>query len=219
RRPALARTPGRRARAAHPGLLKMTVTVAHALPADLDALAALFDAYRQFYGQPADPGAARDWLRQRLRFGESRALLARLDGEPAGRRGSPSSPRCPPRYGWRGCGSLTTCSCCRRCGAGAWPGDCSTRPPASPARMAPPRSSSKPPVTTPPHGPPTAPPAGTRTRPSGTRCHCADRATARLRYAAAMTATRDPIPLALCVLTVSDSRTLAEDGSGDYLAA
>ena len=34
-----------------------------------------------------------------------------------------------------------------------------------------------------------------------------------------MTATRDPIPLALCVLTVSDSRTLAEDGSGDYLAA
>ena len=28
----------------------------------------------------------------------------------------------------------------------------------------------------------------------------------------------DPIPLHLCVLTVSDSRTLAEDRSGDYLA-
>ena len=34
-----------------------------------------------------------------------------------------------------------------------------------------------------------------------------------------MTAERDFIPLNLCVLTVSDSRTLAEDSSGDYLAA
>ncbi|MDH5832283.1 molybdenum cofactor biosynthesis protein B [Luteimonas sp. M1R5S18] len=33
-----------------------------------------------------------------------------------------------------------------------------------------------------------------------------------------MTATDETIPLALCVLTVSDSRTLAEDASGDYLA-
>ncbi|RDZ27623.1 molybdenum cofactor biosynthesis protein B [Lysobacter silvisoli] len=32
-----------------------------------------------------------------------------------------------------------------------------------------------------------------------------------------MTAERDFIPLQLCVLTVSDSRTLAEDSSGDYL--
>lgn len=32
-----------------------------------------------------------------------------------------------------------------------------------------------------------------------------------------MTAQRDLIPLNLCVLTVSDSRTLAEDSSGDYL--
>ena len=32
-----------------------------------------------------------------------------------------------------------------------------------------------------------------------------------------MTATDETIPLALCVLTVSDSRTLAEDASGDYL--
>src|SRR5690606_27374896 len=84
RRPALARAPGRRARAAHPGLLKMTVTVAHALPADLDALAALFDAYRQFYGLWAVPGAAVDGLRQRLRYGDSRALLARLVGQEGG---------------------------------------------------------------------------------------------------------------------------------------
>jgi molybdenum cofactor biosynthesis protein B len=34
-----------------------------------------------------------------------------------------------------------------------------------------------------------------------------------------MAADRDFVPLSLCVLTVSDSRTLAEDGSGDYLVA
>src|SRR5690606_36136970 len=34
-----------------------------------------------------------------------------------------------------------------------------------------------------------------------------------------MSALDDKIPLALCLLTVSDSRTLAEDSSGDYLAA
>ena len=33
-----------------------------------------------------------------------------------------------------------------------------------------------------------------------------------------MTATADLIPLRLCVLTVSDSRTLEQDGSGAYLA-
>lgn len=32
-----------------------------------------------------------------------------------------------------------------------------------------------------------------------------------------MTATADFLPLALCVLTVSDSRTAADDASGDYL--
>jgi molybdopterin adenylyltransferase len=35
----------------------------------------------------------------------------------------------------------------------------------------------------------------------------------------AMSTERDFIPLQLCVLTVSDSRTLAEDSSGDYLIA
>lgn len=34
-----------------------------------------------------------------------------------------------------------------------------------------------------------------------------------------MTATADFVPLALCVLTVSDTRTAASDSSGDYLAA
>ncbi|MGY1409974.1 N-acetyltransferase family protein [Luteimonas sp. A611] len=62
----------------------MSTTVTHAQPADLDALAVLFDAYRQFYDQPPDVAAARDWLRNRLRFGESRVLLARRDGVPVG---------------------------------------------------------------------------------------------------------------------------------------
>src|SRR3546814_20179897 len=34
-----------------------------------------------------------------------------------------------------------------------------------------------------------------------------------------MTTSPDPTPLRLCVLTVSDSPTLAEDSSGDYLVA
>lgn len=62
----------------------MTVSISRAGPADLDALAVLFDAYRQFYGQPADLARAREWLRSRLRLGESVALLARRDGQPAG---------------------------------------------------------------------------------------------------------------------------------------
>ena len=63
----------------------MTDTViSRAGPADLDALAVLFDAYRQFYGQPSDVPRARDWLRSRLRVGESVVLLAKRDGAIAG---------------------------------------------------------------------------------------------------------------------------------------
>ena len=59
----------------------MTDTViSRAGPADLDALALLFDAYRQFYGQAPDVPRARDWLRSRLRVGESVVLLARRGG-------------------------------------------------------------------------------------------------------------------------------------------
>ena len=56
-----------------------TTTISRAGPADLDALALLFDAYRQFYGQPSDVPRARDWLRSRLRVGESVVLLAKRD--------------------------------------------------------------------------------------------------------------------------------------------
>jgi ribosomal protein S18 acetylase RimI-like enzyme len=56
---------------------RTATTISRAGPADLDALAALFDAYRQFYGQAPDLPRARQWLRERLRFGESVVLVAR----------------------------------------------------------------------------------------------------------------------------------------------
>ncbi len=59
-------------------------TIRRAGPQDLDALAVLFDAYRRFYGQPADIPRARDWLRTRMRFGESVVLIAERDGAAAG---------------------------------------------------------------------------------------------------------------------------------------
>ncbi|WP_240126421.1 GNAT family N-acetyltransferase [Thermomonas alba] len=62
----------------------MPLAIVRAGPADLDDLAVLFDAYRQFYGQPADLTRARDWLRSRLRLGEAVALLARRDGAAVG---------------------------------------------------------------------------------------------------------------------------------------
>ena len=62
----------------------MTISISRAGPADLDALAALFDAYRQFYGQPSDPALARQGLRERLRFGESTVLLAKRAGSTVG---------------------------------------------------------------------------------------------------------------------------------------
>ncbi len=62
----------------------MTISISRAGPADLDALAALFDAYRQFYGQASDVAHARQWLRERLRFGESTVLLAKRDDTAVG---------------------------------------------------------------------------------------------------------------------------------------
>jgi GNAT superfamily N-acetyltransferase len=50
---------------------------------DLHAVATLFDAYRQFYGQRSDVAAARTFLSERLRRGESVIFLAVAD-EPGG---------------------------------------------------------------------------------------------------------------------------------------
>ena len=60
------------------------LSISRAGPADLDALALLFDAYRQFYGQATDVPRARDWLRSRLRVGESVVLLAKREGTTVG---------------------------------------------------------------------------------------------------------------------------------------
>ena len=57
-----------------------TISTRRAGPQDLDALAVLFDAYRGFYGQPSDVARARDWLRTRMRVGESVVLVAERDG-------------------------------------------------------------------------------------------------------------------------------------------
>ena len=52
------------------------ITTRLATPADLDVLAPLFDAYRQFYAQPADLAQARAFLAERMQRQESVILLA-----------------------------------------------------------------------------------------------------------------------------------------------
>ncbi|KQP21792.1 GNAT family N-acetyltransferase [Pseudorhodoferax sp. Leaf267] len=55
------------------------MTIMHtrlATAADLDTVAALFDAYRQFYAQPADLGLATRFMRKRIENNESVVLLA-----------------------------------------------------------------------------------------------------------------------------------------------
>ncbi len=59
----------------------MTTTIRRATLADLDGVAALFDAYRQFYGQAADPDRARAFLLERIEKHQSVIILAELEGE------------------------------------------------------------------------------------------------------------------------------------------
>lgn len=51
---------------------------------DLDSVAALFDRYRQFYGQPSDIAGARDFINSRLSRGESMIFLAEREGRAVG---------------------------------------------------------------------------------------------------------------------------------------
>ncbi len=53
--------------------------IRRAVPADLDALAPLFDAYRRFYEQPGDIALASDFLHDRLERGESVIFVAEAD--------------------------------------------------------------------------------------------------------------------------------------------
>jgi GNAT superfamily N-acetyltransferase len=46
------------------------------MAADIDVVAPLFDAYRQFYGQRSDPEGARRFLQERLEREESIVFLA-----------------------------------------------------------------------------------------------------------------------------------------------
>lgn len=54
----------------------MQLTVQQATISDVELLVPLFDAYRQFYGQAADIGKARQFLTERFRFGQSAVFLA-----------------------------------------------------------------------------------------------------------------------------------------------
>ena len=60
------------------------VTVRQAVFADLESLAALFDLYRQFQGQPSAPAAARSFLQARFDHGESILFIAHAAASPAG---------------------------------------------------------------------------------------------------------------------------------------
>jgi ribosomal protein S18 acetylase RimI-like enzyme len=60
------------------------VRVRQAVIADLDALAPLFDEYRQFQGQGSDLPAARDFLRARFDHGESIVFVAHAGERPLG---------------------------------------------------------------------------------------------------------------------------------------
>lgn len=51
--------------------------------ADLDVVAPLFDAYRQFYAQAPDAAAARNFIRDRLQRDDSVLLLALNDSQQA----------------------------------------------------------------------------------------------------------------------------------------
>jgi GNAT superfamily N-acetyltransferase len=54
-------------------------TIRQATPADAALVAPLFDAYRQFYGKPADPDLALRFIGDRLANGDS-TIFAAIDG-------------------------------------------------------------------------------------------------------------------------------------------
>jgi ribosomal protein S18 acetylase RimI-like enzyme len=60
------------------------VTVERAEVTNVDIIAPLFDAYRQFYKQAPGLEAARSFIREKLKNDESVIFLAYVDGEAAG---------------------------------------------------------------------------------------------------------------------------------------
>jgi ribosomal protein S18 acetylase RimI-like enzyme len=55
-------------------------TTRYAVQSDLEAVAALFDAYRQFYEMPPDADRARAYISERMRNKESVILIAEDEG-------------------------------------------------------------------------------------------------------------------------------------------
>jgi hypothetical protein len=55
-----------------------------ATEADLEQIAVLFDQYRQFYQQPPDLAAARSFISERLRLGDSKIFQALSEGRAVG---------------------------------------------------------------------------------------------------------------------------------------
>ena len=68
----------------HPETNLTNIVTRQATLADLDALVALMDGYRQFYRQASDPVAARRFLLDRFNHGESVLFLALQEGTPVG---------------------------------------------------------------------------------------------------------------------------------------
>ncbi|MCI4347470.1 MAG: GNAT family N-acetyltransferase [Thermoplasmata archaeon] len=60
------------------------VRIVRANVEDVERLAPLFDAYRQFYHRPSDMGAAHAYLTQRLTRGESVVFIAESGSTPLG---------------------------------------------------------------------------------------------------------------------------------------
>ena len=56
------------------------MTIREAITKDLDALAKLFDAYRQFYRKPSDVSAAKRFLLERMEKNESVIYVAEENG-------------------------------------------------------------------------------------------------------------------------------------------
>ena len=52
------------------------ITTRNATLKDIDGIAPLFDAYRQFYEQPSDPDLAKSFLTERIQNKESTVILA-----------------------------------------------------------------------------------------------------------------------------------------------
>ena len=61
-----------------------SVAIRQAVSADIEALAALFDQYRQFQGQAGNLAAARSFLAERFERGESTVFIANAGGTAVG---------------------------------------------------------------------------------------------------------------------------------------